>query len=108
MTHLSELAQSLETNSKQQTELTKQAVSKEFKSLNKFINTEVVKSASETRNAIRELNQQHLNQYKGIKLALLIASLLIALLGGMVLQANLDLDLPVLDVINIENTWEEK
>ncbi|WP_350552553.1 MbeB family mobilization protein [Pseudoalteromonas sp. 120-MNA-CIBAN-0494] len=103
MNHLSELAQTLESNSKQQTELTKQAVSKEFKTLNKFIKMEVKKSESETKNAIQELNQYHLSQYKRIKIALLIVSLLLVFLAGMLFQAHLDT--PIQDVIDLDKIW---
>ncbi|WP_367318028.1 hypothetical protein [Pseudoalteromonas sp. KG3] len=70
---------------------TQQAVKKEFTKLNKFIGTEIKKSAHETRNAMQELNHHHMAQYKKLKIAVLIMLLAVSFFVGMVFQSNLNL-----------------
>ncbi len=91
MNELLKMAQDFEKNSKEQADLTKQSVSKDFNALNKFISSEVKKSAKEMRNAMEELNEHHLSKYKKTRMMLLLVVLIAAIFGGMYLQKQINL-----------------
>lgn len=88
MSNILDLAGNFEREAKQQAENTKLVVSKEFSRLNKFINTEVVKSANETRNAMEELSAHHLSEYKITRRMLQFIAIIAACLGGMFTQVK--------------------
>jgi len=91
MSKILELAQNFEQESKEQAKHTKQIVSNEFKGLQKFINSEVIKSANATRDAMEELNERHLSEYKKTRMMLQLVVIMAAILGGMYLQKQMNL-----------------
>jgi predicted DNA repair protein MutK len=107
MSDILKMAQSFEQNSKQQAENTQQVVSNEFSKLNKFINTEVLKSASVTKNAIQELQSQQIQTYKKTRLALKTTVILAAFLGGMYTQVKYQTIEVQPNLVTIEHQGEQ-